>query len=42
MQNLRLVVGRKTFGRAVVNYGGNRMSDYIGGAEDRLAAGYGT
>lgn len=42
MQNIKLVVGRKTFGRAVVNYGGERVNDYIGGAESRLAAGYGT
>ena len=42
MANLQLVVGRKTFGRAVVNYGGSRMSDYIGGSESRLATGYGT
>ena len=42
LSNLQLVVGRKTFGRAVVNYGGNRMNDYIGGSESRLAAGYGT
>ena len=42
MQNIKLVVGRKTFGRAVVNYGGDRVSDYIGGSDSRLAAGYGT
>lgn len=42
MQNMRLMVGRKTFGRAVVDYGGNRMSDYIGRADSRMAAGYGT
>lgn len=42
LSNLQLVVGRKTFGRAVVNYGGSRMSDYIGGSDSRLAAGYGT
>ena len=42
LQNLRLVVGQKTFGRAVVDYGGGRVSDYIGEAENRAAAGYGT
>ena len=41
LQNLRLVVGTKTFGRAVVNYGGSRMDGYIGQAESRLASGYG-
>lgn len=42
MQNLRLTVGRKTFGRAVVDYGGGRMSDYIGRADSTTAAGFGT
>ena len=42
MANLKLVVGRKTFGRAVVDYGGNGVNDYIGGSESRAAAGYGT
>ncbi len=41
IQNLRLVVGTKTFGRAVVNYGGSRMDGYIGQAENRSASGYG-
>ena len=41
LQNLRLVVGEKTFGRAVVNYGGRRMDGYIGESENRLASGYG-
>ena len=39
--NLQLVVGQKTFGRAVVNYSGKRMNGYIGEAEDKLSAGYG-
>ena len=42
MNNLKLVVGKKTFGRAVVYYGGERARNYIGEAEDRTAAGYGT
>ena len=42
MTNLKLVVGRKTFGRAVADYGSSRVGDSIGGAESRLAAGYGT
>ena len=42
LSNLKLVVGRKMFGRAVVNYGGDRMSNYIGGSDSRLASGYGT
>ena len=42
MANLQLVVGRKVFGKAVVNYGGSRVNDYIGSAESKLAAGYGT
>lgn len=42
MQNLRLVVGQKTFGRAVVDYGGSRMDGYIGQADSALAAGYGS
>ena len=42
LANLKLVVGRKTFGRAVVNYGGSKMSDYLGGSDSRFAAGYGT
>jgi hypothetical protein len=42
MRNLKLVVGKKTFGQAVVDYGGNRMDNYIGGANSRVAAGYGT
>ena len=42
LQNLRLVVGSKTFGRAVVDYGGRRTRDYIGQAESATYAGYGT
>ena len=42
MQNLKLVVGQKTFGRAVVDYGGSRMDGYIGQADSTLAAGYGS
>lgn len=42
LSNLKLVVGRKTFGRAVVDYGARRMRDYIGEAENRVDAGYGT
>ena len=42
INNLQLVVGRKSFGRAVVDYGGGRMSDYIGSSESRMASGYGT
>ena len=42
MQNMRLVVGQKTFGRAVVDYGGSRVGNYIGKSDSRLAAGYGT
>lgn len=42
LQNMKLVVGRKTFGRTVVQYGGNRMDDFIGESESRSAAGYGT
>lgn len=41
MQNLRLVVGQKVFGDAVVDYSGQRMQGYIGRAEQRSAAGYG-
>ena len=42
MHNIKLMVGRKVFGKAVVEYGGSRMSDYIGGADSRAASGYGT
>lgn len=42
IQNMQLVVGEKPFGRAVVNYGGNRVRKKIGQAESRYASGYGT
>ena len=42
MQNLRLQVNGRDFGRATVRYGGGRMDGYIGEAESRLAAGYGS
>ena len=42
IQNMQLVVGRRSFGRAVVGYGGTGMNDYIGRAESRRASGYGT
>lgn len=41
MQNLRLMVGEKEFGRATVQYGGRRMQGQIGRAESQSAAGYG-
>lgn len=42
MANLRLMVGEKEFGRATTEYGGHRMNNYIGGVDNRLAAGYGS
>lgn len=42
LQNLRLMIGPKTFGRAVVEYGAGRVDEYIGQAENQLASGYGT
>ena len=42
LQNMKLVVGRKTFGAAVVKYGGNRMDSFIGESESRAESGYGT
>lgn len=42
MANLKIVVGRKTFGRTVVSYGGERVEDYIMNADSKLASGYGT
>lgn len=42
LANLRLEVNGKYFGRAAVDYGGKRMNNYIGGAENRLVAGYGS
>ena len=41
LQNLRLVIGTKAFGRAVVDYAGGRVDSYIGQAESRSASGYG-
>ena len=42
LNNLKLMVGEKDFGEAVVDYGGRNMSDYIGGVESSQAYGYGT
>lgn len=42
LNNLKLMVGEKVFGEAVVDYGGRNMSDYIGGVESSQAYGYGT
>ena len=42
IQNIKLVVGQKAFGSAVVDYGGNGMRNYIGNSESSLDAGYGT
>ena len=42
LQNMKLVVGRKTFGRAVVDYGARSTREYIGQSENRQYAGYGT
>ena len=42
MQNLKIVVGRKTFGQAVVDYGGARTREYLSDYEDRMYSGYGT
>ena len=42
LQNMKLIVGQRVFGRTVVDYGGNRMNNYIGETENRAAAGYGT
>ena len=41
LQNLRLVVGEREFGRATVQYGGDRMNNYIGAAENQMLKGYG-
>ena len=41
-QNMQLVVGEKVFGNAVVDYGGHKVSGYIGRSESRYYAGYGT
>lgn len=40
--NMKLVVGKKVFGEAVVDYGGTGVSDYIGEMESSMAYGYGT
>lgn len=42
LANLRLMVGEKEFGRATTEYGGRRMNNYIGAADGRIAAGYGS
>ena len=42
LQNMQLVVGEKVFGNAVVDYGGHKVSGYIGRSESRFYAGYGT
>lgn len=41
MRNMKLVVGKKAFGRAMVDYGGGRMDGYIGEAEGKYLKGYG-
>ena len=41
LQNLRIVVGQKVFGHAVVDYGGDGLNRYISGANSRYEAGYG-
>ena len=41
LQNLRLVIGRREFGRTVVDYSGSRISDYLGEADTSAQAGYG-
>ena len=41
LQNIQLVVGEETFGKAVVSYGGSRMDNYIGEAQHRELTGYG-
>ncbi|MBP5725655.1 MAG: hypothetical protein J6Y48_01145 [Clostridia bacterium] len=42
MQNLRIMVGKKTFAKTVVDYSGNNVGDYIGESTSRQEAGYGT
>ena len=42
LQQLQLVVNGKNFGRAVVDYGGNRVDNYLGSSESRFESGYGT
>ena len=41
MQNLKIVVGEKVFGKTVVDYSGKRMSGYLDRAENKAIAGYG-
>lgn len=41
LKQLQLVVNGKTFGRAVVDYGGNRVDNYLGSADSKAASGYG-
>ena len=41
LENLTIQVQGKTFGKTVVNYGGDRMEGYLGKSESKLAAGYG-
>ena len=41
LQNMKLVVGQRIFGKTVVDYGGNRVNNDSGEAENRAAAGYG-
>ena len=42
LRNLKLIVDKKVFGEAVVDYGGDGMKDYIGSADIREAYGYGS
>lgn len=42
LRNLKLIVDKKVFGEAVVDYGGEGMKDYIGSADIREAFGYGS
>ena len=39
---MKMVVGEKTFGRAVAGYGGQRVNKAIGKMESRRSSGYGT
>ena len=41
LANLKLYVGTKEFGRAVVDYSGSRMSGYLSTSTEKVAAGYG-
>lgn len=42
MQNLRIMVGKKTFAKTVVDYSGSNVGDYIGESTSRQESGYGT